>query len=130
MQQLVYQDAAAFITIEKRTNTVIVSWKNSPINNEFKDVLNAGLEIVKEHKIKKWIGDCTYLGAVGQEDQQWSNNEWFPQIISLGVAKMGVIVSDDVFNQLSVEDIMNKVEGADLVSKYFSNVDDAVDWMN
>lgn len=79
--------------------------------------------------MQNWIGDCTNLGAIDEADQNWSNTEWFPKALGAGVKKMGVIVADDVFNQMSVDQIMSKVEAADFVSKYFPNVDQAKTWI-
>jgi hypothetical protein len=129
MQKLVYQNAVLDIFIHKNAGAVILQWKNPPTSAEFRQGLSKGLATLQEHKLHKWIGDCTFLGAIDQADQEWSNSVWFPQALGAGITKMGVIVSDDIFNQLSVEEIMNKVEGTGFTSQYFPVLSQAVAWM-
>jgi len=117
------------ITYNKEIDAVVLEWITAPISSEFRDGLNQGLELLKSTKAKNWIGDVRNLGAIDPDDQKWSNEEWFPQALSTGIKKMGVIISDDIFNQMSVEEIMSKVEGIGFVSQYFDDINKASQWM-
>jgi hypothetical protein len=46
-----------------------------------------------------------------------------------GIRKMAVVIADDIFNKLSVEEIMNKVDALDLTSHYFSSIEEARSWV-
>ena len=124
-----FDNTVVTVTVNKDIDAVIFNWKTAPTSSEFRDALNKGLEVVQETNCKNWIGDCTNLGAIDENDQNWSNTEWFPKALGAGIKKMGVIVADDVFNQMSVDQIMSKVEAADFVSKYFPTVDQAKTWI-
>jgi hypothetical protein len=117
------------ITYNKDIDTVVLEWITTPSSAEFKEGLTSGLELLKETKARHWIGDVRKIGAIDPADQDWSNNEWFPQALATGLKKMGVIISDDVFNKMSVEEIMSKVESAGFESQYFDDINKAFQWM-
>lgn len=105
------------------------SWNTTPTSEEFRFALNKGLEVIKATKANKWVGDVRQLGAIDVSDQTWVNTEWFPSALQLGIKKMAVILGDDIFNQMSVEEIMNNVEGSDFVLRYFPGTEEAVKWL-
>jgi hypothetical protein len=117
------------INYNKEIDAVVLEWITAPISSEFREGLTQGLELLKSTNAKNWIGDVRNLGAIDPDDQKWSNEEWFPLALSNGLKKMGVIISDDIFNQMSVDEIMSKVEGAGFASQYFDDIDKATQWM-
>lgn len=110
-------------------NTVHLEWKTTPDSNEFKAGLNKGLELVKEKKAPNWIGDVRQMGAITEEDQQWSNEDWFPRALHAGLKNMAVLVSDDIFNQMAVDEIMKKVPETELTQQYFDDIKKAKNWL-
>lgn len=124
-----FENSVAKISFNREASVIEVEWIQTPTSREFREILTKGLGFVQETKVSQWIGDVRHLGAISEEDQQWSTNEWFPEAIVSGIKKMGVIVSDDVFNQLSVEEIMSKVAVVDFSSRYFASRADALSWM-
>jgi hypothetical protein len=125
-----FDNSVVTVYFDKAIDSVIFDWKTAPTSNEFREALNTGLQVVQETKCKNWIGDCTNLGAIDEADQNWSNVEWFPKALVSGISKMGVIVADDVFNQMSVDQIMSKVESANFESQYFPTKEKARSWIS
>jgi len=118
------------ISHDDHNDVLELEWLATPTSEELKDGLNQALDIVKSKKVTKWIGDVRHMGAIDPTDQEWINTKWFPSLLQAGIKRMGVIVGDDIFNQMSVEDIMSKVESAKFVSQYFSSTSDAKAWVN
>ncbi len=117
------------INYNKEIDAVVLEWITAPISSEFREGLTQGLELLKSTKAKNWIGDVRNLGAIDPDDQKWSNEEWFPKVLASGLKKVGVIISDDIFNQMSIDEIMSKVESAGFASQYFDDIDKAAQWM-
>lgn len=124
-----FENEVARIFIDTKVKSVRVEWVTAPTSKEYREVLNKGLAFLKENKFIRWIGDVRHLGAVAEEDQQWSNTIWFPEALEAGISRIGIIVSDDIFNQLSVEEIMSRVDNAELSSHYFSSPEEAMSWI-
>jgi hypothetical protein len=129
MSNAKFENDVVRIFVNQEVGSVVVEWITSPTSAEFREVLVTGLDILKKNKLSRWVGDVRRLGAVAEEDQAWSNQEWFPEALSAGVNKMAVIISEDIFNQLSVEDIMNKVDTANFSTHYFSAPEEAMHWI-
>lgn len=117
------------IVFNEEIQSAEMHWKTFTTPQELKDGLNKGLELVEEKNISNWIADVSSLGVVGEEEQKWSNENWFPRALKEGIKRMAVIVSDDIFNQMSVEEIMQNVPQMNFTSKYFSNVEEAREWI-
>lgn len=118
-----------FVNINYEKGVVHLEWTTAPTSDELILGLYSRLELVKEKKATKWIGDVQKMGAINPSDQDWINQVWFPEFLQTGVKKMGIIVGNDIFNQLSVESIMSNVESIGFTSQYFPNTKEAQDWI-
>lgn len=119
----------ARITVDERVKAVIVEWLTAPASGDYRRVLNEALEALKECHYSRWVGDVRHLGAVTEADQQWSNAVWFPEALACGLNKLAVILPDDIFNQLSIEEIIHRVESDDLSHHFFSSMEEALGWI-
>ena len=63
------------------------------------------------------------------EDQDWLNSFWFPQMIKGGLRAMAIMVPRKVVTQLSVKRVMSKIDGKDLATSYFDDLEDARRWL-
>ncbi len=117
------------ISYDEKVPCVIMQWKDFATSTEFKLGLNKGLELLMEKKTGNWLADLRKMDVIDPDDEQWSNEDWFPRAIAGGVKKMALIPSEDIFNKLSVENIMNEVAGTGLIIHYFENPEEAKNWL-
>ncbi len=110
-------------------NIVLVEWRNAPTSQELKTGLFQALEIVKTFRSSKWIADVRLMGEIDPADEEWVNTTWFPSAIDAGIRKMGVIVSDDTFNQMNMPEVMSRMDNKSFKSQFFLSVEQAVDWL-
>lgn len=121
----------AFLSIDWDPNTqaVIMKWKSFAHGDDFRAGLNAGLDLIKEKKSHKWLADLRDLGTVPTKDQEWSNNDWYPRAIAGGIRKMAIIMPKSTLSSMSVKNILTKVQGVDIETNYFDNIDAAKEWL-
>ena len=124
-----FENEVARIFIDTKVKLIRIEWITAPTSPEFREVMSRVLALLTENKFTRLIGDVRHLGAVAEEDQHWSNATWFPEALESGINKIGIIVSDDIFSQLSVEEIMSRVDNAELSSHYFSSPEEAMSWI-
>ncbi len=117
------------IDYDQNENVITMNWKEAVVSEEFREGLNKGLQCVEENAIKHWLADVRDMGALSNEDQEWSNNEWFPKIIKAGIKFMAVVISSDIFNQMTVDEIMTKVPQTNIVHRNFDDMDKAKEWL-
>jgi hypothetical protein len=108
--------------------TVHLMWQGYVSGNEYRTALLKGLEAVQTHGLTGWLADLSGMEVINEEDENWANAVFFPQLVGSTVQKMAIVVSTDIFNQLSVEQIMNRVEGANFTVQYFEGVTAAMEW--
>jgi len=85
--------------------------------------------LMGEKRIGKVLTDTRTMGAISPEDQDWTIQEWLLRAFKVNYRRIAVVISKDIFNQMSVEDIMNRVEGVDFVTKYFPSVEEGKAWL-
>ena len=117
------------VVFDEDAQTGIGNWNGFVSGDEYKQGLNKGIELIKEKKLYKWIGNLSHMEAITEDDQTWANEVWFPNALNAGLKRLGVVVSKDVFNQMSVEEMLNKVESIDLQTQYFDSLENAIVWM-
>ncbi|MBY0424549.1 MAG: STAS/SEC14 domain-containing protein [Cytophagales bacterium] len=104
-------------------------WKGFISGNDYRNALNSAADLFKEKKIYKWIANLSEMETITDEDQKWANEDWFPRALQAGLKRLAIIVGTDVFNQMSVEQIMSNVASMDLKTQYFDSEEKAKAWM-
>lgn len=127
---MVYLDEP-YLTIRWNTQiqSVVMEWKKFVKGDDFRAGLDKGLELVREKRAKRWLADLRQIGVVAQEDQDWSNQDWFPRAVRAGLTHMAIVYPENIVARWSVERIITRVEGTDLVIHYFDNVEKARFWL-
>jgi hypothetical protein len=62
--------------------------------------------------------------------QQWHNNLIFPLFNSVGVKKLAILVSHDIFVQVSIEQLIDEGATTGFITKYFDSEASALEWIN
>jgi hypothetical protein len=108
---------------------VEMDWHDFAKGEQFRGGLDEGLALVREQGAENWLADLRDLGTVDQADQEWSNEEWFPRAIDAGLKNMAIVKPESAIAEMSVDAIMQEVEGTGLVTHYFDNRADAEAWL-
>jgi hypothetical protein len=106
-----------------------MEWKSYALGDQFRTGLEKGLELVKKQAARKWLADMRRMGVVSAANQKWSNEDWFPRALTAGINRMALVVPTSTLSQMSVDAIMSKVEGTNLETAYFDNVEEAKGWL-
>lgn len=124
-----FEESYLRVTYNEEMKAVFMEWQTYATSQELRKGLEKGLELIKLKNASKWFADVQALGIISEEDQQWSNEDWFPRAIAGGIRKMAVLVSSDIFNQMTVEEIMSKVPKINFVSQTFDDPNEAKKWL-
>ena len=124
----------SFIAVEydQSLNAIFARWLTPPSSQEFRIGMNHIITLLREYPTGTLLTDTTNLGAINEEDQVWSYTEWLEQAVAAGYNTLVLIMSPDIFAQMSVEDIMEQANVAtkgQIVNQYFDNEQDAKAWI-
>lgn len=121
-----------FLTIywDNSIGCVIMEWKKFVTGDDFRAGLDTGLQLLIDQQSTKWLADLRNLGVIAQEDQEWSNNNWFPRALVAGMTHMAIVQPANIISKWSVDRIMEKVANTNLTIHYFDDLDKARQWLS
>ncbi|MFP4294109.1 MAG: hypothetical protein ACLFQ0_20950, partial [Cyclobacteriaceae bacterium] len=103
-------------------DAIVETWVTSPTSEEFRTGMNKIIDLMAKHKTGALLGDTKELGALSEEDQQWSFTDWLARALEVGYHSFAVIISPDIFAQMSVEDTLTEVQAKTKVTiQYFDD---------
>ncbi len=88
------------------------------------------LKVVLEHKIVKVLANTKDLGSVvTPEVQEWMNENIFLPAMENGFNKIAIILSNEFFTQLSIQQAMEEEIGQRITTRYFDELEQAREWI-
>ncbi|GAA4296048.1 hypothetical protein [Nibribacter koreensis] len=119
------------IQYDEARQLVFTEWHDFANSEDYRSILNLYLKLVQEKPVKLWIGNNTKAKAIRPADQEWTAKEWAVQFAKAGqLRKMAVVVAEDLFNKMAVENMFIKAAGiVPFDTRYFQSVPDAEEWV-
>lgn len=115
---------------DEELDAIVEKWVTSPTSEEFRTAMDKIIDLMAEYKTGALLGDTKELGALSEEDQQWSFTDWLERALKVGYHSFAVIISPDIFAQMSVEDTLTEVQAKTTVTiQYFDDEEKAREWI-
>ncbi|MBE2271185.1 MAG: hypothetical protein IAE80_23325 [Anaerolinea sp.] len=96
---------------------------------EFRRVLNAGVELMKARAATKWLSDDRNNGVLSPEDTDWSMQEWFPRSKAAGWQFWALVVPADMMARLNLKEFVDSYYEQGLRIMVFTETEDAMQWL-
>ncbi|HET9054168.1 MAG TPA: hypothetical protein VFM90_08350 [Cyclobacteriaceae bacterium] len=120
-----YQTSNISISLDSKTNTLICTWIG-PQNEEALRQAGAKIkELFIAHNCTKILNDNTQVVGEWNHSTQWARNEWFPQMIRLGLKKFAWVLALDTVAQISAYWVSPGIH----IVKTFISTEDAFKWL-
>jgi hypothetical protein len=123
-----YDTSHLTVEYDESMDAVVMDWHDFAQGEDYRSGLDNGLELVKRKKARNWLADLREMGTVSEDDQEWSNTDWFPRAMGTSLSNMAIIKPESVVADMSVDNIMEEVEGGELTTHYFDNRLEAEQW--
>lgn len=124
---LTYHDVLK-LSYDTDLSAVIMEWTGFSNKEQFREANEAVLQLLKNTSAKKILADVRHMKIISLQDQQWLYQEWFPRVTKAGLAYAAIVESEDFFNRLTVDNIVQKVNDQ-LTVKYFDTLLGARFWL-
>lgn len=125
---LTHNDTILRLSYDPELKAVIMEWTGFSKSGEFREANEAVLNLIREKKAEKIIADTRNMKIITLKDQQWLFQNWLPRTINAGLTYAAIIESEDFFNRLSVDNIVQEVNDK-LIIKYFNSALVARSWL-
>lgn len=121
----VYEERFLTLEVEQSKNCLIQHWRGTVTSDEYRRGQKKTVEVFKQYHLKNLISNTKEAGALKTEDTQWAVGTILPQLTSSGLKSLNMVVPQNVFTKLTLQDIENKSKTA-VDTKIFSSVDEAL----
>ncbi|WP_027003840.1 hypothetical protein [Hugenholtzia roseola] len=97
----------------------------------FKQEFMNCLALIKTHKPQKMLADSSnQYFTVAPDLQEWVSQHVFLPSFKVGLTYIAIVLSKDVFAQLSIEQAMTEEGSEHFHIRYFDNRNEAKAWLN
>jgi hypothetical protein len=124
-----YDERHLTVRWDDSLDAVVMEWHEFAEGEPYREGLEAGLELVQEKRAANWLADLREMGTVAEDDQEWSNEEWFPRALDSSLSNMAIVQPESVVADMSVENIMQEVGDGALKTRYFDDRTQATSWV-
>ncbi|WP_291726473.1 hypothetical protein [Bernardetia sp.] len=131
--QNIYKSKFVSINILPKKELLIIEWLSDSedmTEEEFKNEIQAEIVAIKEYKPTNILARTTQMSFVITPNmQEWHNELVFPVFKNIGVSKLAIILSSDIFSQISIEQLIEDNTEAEFITHYFDKEDKALLWL-
>jgi len=127
-----YETAFTIISYDREKEFQHQIWKHSEdiTEDEVKHEVNLNAQGTIIHGAKLLLSDTrNFTFTISPELQNWMIDNFFKLIIKAGVKKYAILVSSDLFSQVSIEQTVDENKDNSVITRYFDSEDEAKKWL-
>lgn len=126
---IIYRTAFVHLHHDPAGATLETEWLGFVNSEQLRASLTEALRLARQHKVTGWVANNTLLRTIRPTDQDWINQEWFPDFAKLGVKRLAIAESQDALNRMGISTIMQRAtEHAPFDTQYFADAAQARRW--
>ncbi|ALI99132.1 STAS/SEC14 domain-containing protein [Rufibacter tibetensis] len=130
MRKTYYASAGLTLDYDQGQKTAYAVWNGFLNSQEFKEATLKCLQLMEEEGVVRWLADNRKMKAIRQADQHWFVENIMPRMLQSTLRRMATLVSEDMFNKMAVDQIMQRIEQPDhLVLRDFNDEAQALAWL-
>lgn len=129
--EIIFEHPRLILTHYPNESCILETWNGFTDFNLFAELLSKVIGLMAEKKARNLILDTREHKGLSPDGQQHGVDVCTNYAKKHGQMKHAIIVPNDVFSKFSVNNFTKKLEKSELVvNRYFSNLEDALSWMN
>jgi|SRR6478735_2474458 len=124
-----FENECCSISLDLDIGCLILTWKGLLPSKGFREVHHQALALIRKHKLTKMMGDARRMKTIGSSDSEWVLSYWLPSAAAAGFRYNAIVESDYLFNQDSINSIIQKTDQKHITFRHFKTEDDALFWL-
>ncbi len=128
-EKVMVQNDAATLWFDEEHGIVHHAFHRFTHGRAFREILNAGCDLMKEHKARKWLSDDRGNTALPKEDTLWAQTDWFPRVVAAGWKYWALVQPTAVVGQLNMRRFTEQYAEQGLTVRVFSELEPAQEWL-
>src|SRR5258708_35923217 len=82
----------ASVKWDQAAQLVMVEWEGLAGSSEFKELLDAEIRALQQHRGSRVLADCRQQNVLNPADQERANKEWLPRALAAGLKRFAVVL--------------------------------------
>lgn len=124
-----FENECCTIDVHAETDCLVFIWKGLLPSKSFREAHLHALNLIRKHQLTKILGDARRMKTIGSADADWILNFWMPGAIAAGLRYNAIIESDYIFNQNSINNIIERTDTTKVTFRYFREEESALRWL-
>jgi hypothetical protein len=108
---------------------VLVEWEGWADSTEFKELLDAEIRALQQHRGSRLLADCRQQKVISPADQHRANQEWLPRALAAGLKRFAVVLPKSGLAEMNLRDALGKVPETALQVAYFATLEEGKAWL-
>lgn len=97
--------------------------------DEFREVLDKGVEVFRTRGASKWLSDDRRNGPITPADGEWALNDWSPRVVAAGWKYWAVVLPEKVFGQTNMKRWIETYAKLGVTARTFGDAEEAKHWL-
>ncbi len=120
------------IKYRKEHRLLFVEWINTAemTDKEYREELLKQIVEIEKHQVQKMLLDTSkFEFSISPQTQDWNNKNILSRVIAVGLKKAALLLTEDLFGQISIEQNMEEEKTGAFAIRYFQTLEDAMQWL-
>lgn len=96
---------------------------------EFRDLLNAGSDLLRKNMARKWLSDDRGQWVIAKDDLDWSEAHWAPTVAKAGWKYWAIVRAEKHLAKIAMEQLVAKYGKLGVKAQFFTDPNDALAWL-
>ncbi len=130
IQNELNEEYAHYYQLKDFPHVLLQEWKGFCMPEDLKNGHQKVIDLVTQHNFTHLISDIVELEGSFEETNEWFLQEFNPKMVELDMKYEAIIQSEDIFSQLSAEDLIENTQLSEIGyhMRLFSSVEKGLEW--
>jgi hypothetical protein len=110
-------------------HAVVETWEGWADSDEFRAILDAGVQAMSENRGSRWLADCRLQRVLKAADQEAGNRRWLPLALAAGLKRFAVVLPASGLAKANIQDHLRAAASKQLDMAYFATLEEAQHWL-
>jgi hypothetical protein len=126
---IIARDATAILFYHPSSKIIHHQFGRDLTSDDLRDVLNRGVDLLKEHGATKWLSDNRAIEPHSKEDSDWVNSNWLPRAIAAGWKFWALVVPDSTKARMNMREFVEEFYNRGVRVMVFIDIEEAMHWL-
>lgn len=125
-----YNSDQGQVSWNEELQAVKVEWKGFSHGEELQRIMLKAIELLATRKSGKILMDSSNASAIKAEDSAWIDQEFVTKAYDAGLRFMAMTLPEKTVAKLSIRRMVSNFDGLPYMSKNFSEITEAAEWLS